>query len=88
MHTPSIENRLVEFLRGVTGQAGLSGDTELLEEGIADSLTMMDLLVFIETDLKVRLDFADLNADVFRTPATLAAQIGARLEPSRRTEAA
>ncbi len=88
MPTPSIESRLVEFLRGVTGQAALSADTELLEEGIVDSLTMMDLLVFIETDLKLRLDFADLNADVFRTPATLAALIATRLEPSRRVEAA
>ena len=88
MPISSIENRLVEFLRGVTGQADLSRDTELLEEGIADSLTMMDLLVFIETEWKLRLDFADLNADVFRTPATLAALIAARLETSRRVEAA
>ncbi|MGE5193646.1 MAG: acyl carrier protein [Deltaproteobacteria bacterium] len=88
MKTLSLEDRLVEFLRGVTGQAALSGDTELLEDGIADSLTMMDLMVFIETELKVRLDFADLNADVFRTPATLAALIAARQEPSRRVEAA
>ena len=88
MKSQSIENRLVSFLRGVTGQVALTAETELIEGGIADSLTMMDLMVFIETELKVRLDFADLNADVFRTPATLAALIGTRLQGSRRSEAA
>ncbi len=88
MSTPTIESRLVEFLRGVTGQIVLTADTELLEGGIADSLTMMDLMVFIETELHVRLDFADLNAEVFRTPATLAALITTRLQEARRSEAA
>ena len=88
MITPSTESRLVEFLRGVTGQVALTADTELLETGIADSLTMMDLMVFIETELHVRLDFTDLNADVFRTPATLAALIATRSQGSRRSEAA
>ena len=80
MHVTKIESRLVEFLRSATGQTALAADTELLEGGIADSLTIMDLMVFIETELAVRLDFADLNADVFRTPATLAALIAARLQ--------
>ena len=61
----------------------MSADTELIESGIAESLTIMDLMVFIETDLQVRLDFADLNADVFRTPAALAALIATRLAQSR-----
>jgi acyl carrier protein len=84
----SIENRLVEFLRALTGQAGLCAGTELIEEGIADSLTMMDLMVFIETELAVRLDLADLNAEVFRTPATLAAVIEMRLASTRQVRAA
>jgi acyl carrier protein len=83
MNASSIEDHLVEFLRSVTGQAALSADTELIESGIAESLTIMDLMVFIETDLQVRLDFADLNADVFRTPAALAALIATRLAQSR-----
>jgi acyl carrier protein len=88
MNIACIETRLVEFLRGVTSRAGLSAETELVESGIADSLTMMDLLVFIETELKVRLENTDLNADTFRTPATLAELIAARLGAPRRGEAA
>jgi acyl carrier protein len=88
MNALYIQDRLVQFLRSVTGQAALSGDTELIDSGIAESLTIMDLLVFIETDLKVRLDFTDLNPDVFRTPATLAALIATRIAQSRGVQAA
>jgi acyl carrier protein len=88
MKTASIESRLVDFLRSVTGQDYLTADTELLEGGIADSLTVMDLMVFIETDLKIRLDFGDLNAEAFRTPGTLAALIATRLQEPCRAEAA
>jgi acyl carrier protein len=88
MNTASIEARLVEFLREITSRPELSVETELVESGIADSLTMMDLLVFIETELKVRLETTDLNADTFRTPATLAELIAARLGAPLRGEAA
>jgi acyl carrier protein len=88
MNTPSIEEKLVEFLRGVTSRPDLSVETELVESGIADSLTMMDLLVFIETELKVRLESSDLNTDAFRTPATLAELIAARRGAPHRGEAA
>jgi len=88
MNMASIETRLVEFLRGVTSRPDLSAETELVESGIADSLTMMDLLVFIETELKVRLESSDLDAHNFRTPATLAGLIAARLGAPRRGEAA
>lgn len=88
MNDISIENRLVEFLRQVTGQTTLKADTELFEAGCIDSLTMMDLLVFIETSLGVRLDFSDLNTTVFRTPTTLAGLIASRLEGAREVQAA
>jgi acyl carrier protein len=78
----------VVFLRGVTSLPELSSGTELVESGIADSLTLMDLLVFIETELKVRLENSDLNTDNFRTPATLAGLVAARRGSPRRGEAA
>jgi len=88
MNTASIETQLVAFLRDITSCPELSVETELVESGIADSLTMMDLLVFVETELNVRLENSDLNADTFRTPATLAGLIAARLGAPRRGEAA
>ncbi len=72
MNTRAVEDRLIEFLKTLTGNTGIAAGTDLLGGGIVDSLTMMDLMVFIESELKVQFDTGDLNADVFRTPATLA----------------
>ena len=79
MDVVSIGNRLVEFLHGLTGQRGLAADSELIESGIADSLTIMDLMVFIEIEFALSLDPADMNAEVFRTPSTLAHCISMRI---------
>lgn len=85
-----LENRLVKFLKALTGQDGIQSNTDLIEAGIADSLTMMDLLVFIETEVGIRLDFTDLTPEIFRTPATIAGHLTERLAAPRasRPEAA
>jgi acyl carrier protein len=80
MNRLSIEEQVTQFLRSLTGHESLNVDTDLFEAGVTDSLTMMDLLVFIETKFRLRLAFADLNPDVFRTPGTIAALIAERLQ--------
>jgi acyl carrier protein len=88
MHHSSIQQDIVDFLRSVTGQPSIDADTDLFEAGVTDSLTMMDLLVFLETEFQLRLDFADLNPDVFKTASSLADLIGQRLATSKNTRAA
>jgi acyl carrier protein len=79
MTTLSIQNQIIDFLRSVTGQQSLDAGTDLFDAGATDSLTMMDLLVFLETEFQVRLAFIDLNPEVFKTPATLAELIATRM---------
>ncbi|MFN0056156.1 MAG: acyl carrier protein [Planctomycetales bacterium] len=88
MNAISIQLQLVEFLVSLTGQDALQSDSDLQAAGVTDSLTMMDLLVFIETEFKVRLDFGDLTPEVFRTPGTIAELIALHLAGSRRQHAA
>jgi len=78
MSRSAAESRIVRFLVETTGNTGILPDTDLIEAGIADSLTMMDLLVFVEGEFSLRLDFLDLNPEVFRTPATIASLIDGR----------
>ena len=66
-----------------TGQTSINGDTELQDSGILDSLLMMDLLVFVEAELGIRLDFEDLTPDTFRSPATIARLIESRMTGPR-----
>ncbi len=73
----SIQEQLVEFLSSITGQTITDG-TELIDSGLLDSLTMMDLLVFVESDFEVRLDFQDIRPDLFKNPATISQLIAER----------
>ncbi|MFI4847814.1 MAG: acyl carrier protein [Gimesia chilikensis] len=73
----SIQEQLVEFLNSVTGQT-ITDSTELIDSGLLDSLTMMDLLVFVESDFEVRLDFQDIRPDLFKNPATISQLVAER----------
>jgi acyl carrier protein len=78
MNVVVIQQKVIDFLISVTGQSSIDGATELQESEIIDSLTMMDLLVFIESEFGVRLNFEDITPEVFQTPATLAGLIESR----------
>lgn len=84
MSAADIEQKVIQFLISITGESSLDAETELEESGIIDSLGMMDLLVYFETEFGVRLDIADLNPAMFRTPATISRLIESRLTPSSR----
>lgn len=86
MNITEIQERLVTFLATSTGQTSINVDTELQESGIIDSLLMMDLLVFVETEFGVRLDFQDLTPDAFRSPSTVARLIGERIGALPKTD--
>lgn len=88
MNTLSIEEQIIDFLRSVTGQKSLDVSTDLVNAGVTDSLTMMDLLVFLETEFRLRLAFTDLNPEVFQTTRTLAELIATRLATLPQTKAA
>lgn len=74
----TIQSKLIQFLTTVTGLESIDANTDLQSSEIIDSLTMMDLLVFIETEFGVRLEFDDLTPESFRSPATLAQLIAGR----------
>ncbi len=79
MNAAEIQQKIVGFLVSATGQTSIDGETELQESGIIDSLMMMDLLVFIETELGIRLEFEDITPDAFETPAAISRLIEARI---------
>ena len=83
MNPSEIQKQVVGFLVTATGQTSINGDTELQDSGILDSLLMMDLLVFVEAELGIRLDFEDLTPDTFRSPATIARLIESRMTGPR-----
>ena len=79
MSSAEIEQKVIQFLKSITGDHSLTIDTELEESGIIDSLGMMDLLVFFETEFGVRLEISDLTPAMFQSPASIARLIEIRL---------
>jgi acyl carrier protein len=77
-----IQQEVIQFLSTVTGLSSIDAETDLESSGIIDSLTMMDLLVFVETKFGVRLDFDDLTPESFHSPATLSRLISMRIGQS------
>lgn len=78
MSTTHIQANIVQFLANATGQA-VDATTDLQSTELIDSLTMMDLLVYIESDFGVRLDFEDLTPEAFQSPMTLSRLIESRV---------
>jgi len=54
-------------------RATINADTELIEEGVLDSLAILDLVAFLEDRFKVVMPVEEFVPENFRTPATIAA---------------
>lgn len=67
-------------------QLPLSNETPLLEDGVLDSLSLLQLVVFLEERFKITVDDADLLPENFASVNTICAYLRAR--ESGRQEAA
>lgn len=64
-------------------QLPLSDDTLLLEEGILDSLSLLQLVVFLKERFGIAVDEADLLPENFASISTICAYLRARQSPRR-----
>jgi len=62
----NVEDELIRYIIETTGTTVLP-DTPLVEEGIIDSMGVMDLLAFIETTYGINPDMDDLTIENFET---------------------
>lgn len=76
---------LLEFLRGLTPSAEaqlsetggeLDPDTDLIRTGIVDSLSIMQLIVFLEEETGAQVPLEDLMLDSIRTARRIDAVYG------------
>ena len=56
----------------------IAADEALISGGLIDSFSLVDLALFVEEELGVRIDDTELNADTFDTLAQLAELIKSR----------
>jgi len=75
MEMSSITEMIAEFVTTESKQLGIEAvepDTALLELGILDSLSMVNLLSFLESNLGVRVPEEQMLPENFATPRAIA----------------
>jgi len=53
-----------------------SDDTDLLAEGVLDSVTLVQLIMHLEQTFDIRIDLADLEIDDLRSVRSIASLVG------------
>ncbi len=81
MTNDQIRDRIREFLATTFPAAGveLTDETDLLEEWFVDSLGIVQTVMFLEQTFGIQVGRADIDAVNFRSVASLAALVEARL---------
>ena len=79
---PEIKSALATFIATeILSQPGrnISETEKLISSGLIDSLSLVDIALFVEEQFRVIIDDTELNADTFDTLAELESIIRSRL---------
>jgi len=82
LRADAVEAGIREILRETASVEVPSADFDLLESGVLDSLTFVDLVFQIEQRFGVTLDIETLDLESLRTVASLGAAVRAAAEPA------
>jgi D-alanine--poly(phosphoribitol) ligase subunit 2 len=72
------EARLVQYLRQKTGIDGLDAETLLFSDGTVDSVGMVDLIVFIESETGFEIRQEDVTLENFDNISRILGFVAAR----------
>lgn len=74
----AIHDRLAGLLEDRLNLEVPSADTDLLGEGLLDSLALVELIVLLEEEFDVQVALEDLELDHFRSPQAIVSFIAGR----------
>lgn len=74
--TKEFEQQVITFLENISKseKGAISPATELIDSGIVDSLSIVNLITFLEQQTQSEIRFEDVDLDDFRTVANIAAR--------------
>lgn len=79
-----IEQPIIEYISAMvaeTGGAPVKRETPLLEAGLLDSINLVELLRFLEERFEISIPDTEIRADLFESPANIAAYVSQRAAP-------
>lgn len=79
----NIEQPIMTYLERATAGTGgadsLTPETGLVESGLIDSIGLVGLIQFIESEFNLRIPDADMVPELFETPKSVADYVSRRL---------
>lgn len=76
------EQPILDYVAKAIAEAGITKEvtlqTGLLEEGLLDSIGLVGLIQFLESEFDLQIPEAELTPELFETPASIAAYIAKR----------
>ena len=72
MDRKQIALQLTDYLKTLTAEDNLTPATKLIDEGLVDSLTMMDLVSHIESEFQFRLGVEEFTPGNFESAESIA----------------
>ena len=80
MNPPSnIETRIISFFSDRLNMDIASSETDLLKGGFLDSLSFVDLLIYLEEEFHVDISLDELDLTNFKSVSAVAAYVAGRL---------
>lgn len=80
----AVGQMILGYLSKAVADAGrndpVTAKTSLLETGLLDSMGLVGLIQFIESEFRLQIPDADLTAELFETPASVAEYVARRLD--------
>jgi acyl carrier protein len=73
-----IEKPIIDYISAMAAEAGgapVDRETSLLERGLLDSISLVKLVYFLEERFSVSIPDTEIRADLFESPAHLAAYV-------------
>lgn len=76
------EQPILDYVAKAIAEAGITEEitpqTGLLEQGLLDSIGLVGLIQFLESEFELKIPEADLTSELFETPASIAGYIAKR----------
>ncbi|MEO9576105.1 MAG: acyl carrier protein [Tateyamaria sp.] len=73
-----IEQKISQFMQDTFGVAVVTANTSLVSEGYIDSMQVLEVAMFLETEFGLALDEADLIVENFDTLSAMSSLVSAR----------
>ena len=76
------EQPILDYISVIVAETGgtpVNRDTGLLEAGVLDSINLVRLVQFLEERFKISIPDTDMGAELFESPATVAAYVARRV---------